>query len=74
MNKDQARARRDRLTARIKKEWGRLTDDEIRKAEGNLDELAATIREKYGDAQESIAAKLNQFMESDQEDDDDRSN
>ena len=66
MNKDQTQGRWDRFTARVKQEWGELTDDEVKKAEGNKDELIARIREKYGDSKESIAEKLNDFMGDDE--------
>jgi len=63
MNKDQAQGQWDRVSAKIKQTWGDLTDDEVRKAEGNKDELIARIREKYGDSKEAIAEKLHTFME-----------
>jgi uncharacterized protein YjbJ (UPF0337 family) len=62
MNKDQTQGKWDRFTAKVKKQWGDLTDDEVKKAEGNKDELIARIQEKYGDSKESIASKFNEFM------------
>lgn len=66
MNKDQAQSQWDRFTAKVKKQWGELTDDEVKKAEGNKDELLASISEKYGDSKESIAKKLNELMGDDE--------
>jgi uncharacterized protein YjbJ (UPF0337 family) len=66
MNKDQAQGKWDRFSARVKQQWGELTDDEVSKAEGNKDELIARIREKYGDSKQSIAEKLNQLMGDDE--------
>lgn len=66
MNKDQTQGKWDRFTAKVKQQWGDITDDEVRKAEGNKDELIARIREKYGDSKESIAEKLNQMMGDDE--------
>ena len=62
MNKDQTQGKWDRFTAKVKQQWGDLTDDEVKKAEGNKDELIARIQEKYGDSKESIASKFNEFM------------
>jgi uncharacterized protein YjbJ (UPF0337 family) len=62
MNKDQAGSQWDQLSAKVKQTWGDLTDDEVKKAEGNVDELIARIREKYGDSKDSIAEKINQLM------------
>ncbi|MEE4304906.1 MAG: CsbD family protein [Wenzhouxiangella sp.] len=63
MEKHQAKGKLNRLTASIKQEWGKLTDDEVSQAEGNYDELVARIQEKYGESREAIAAKLNEMKE-----------
>lgn len=63
MNKDQSQSKWDQFTARVKQEWGDLTDDEVTKAEGNVDELVARIQEKYGDSREKVAKKINQLKE-----------
>jgi uncharacterized protein YjbJ (UPF0337 family) len=47
----------------IKNAWGKLTDDEIEKAKGNVMSLAGTIQQKFGLAQEEVAAKLNRIVE-----------
>jgi len=62
MNNDQAQGQWDQFTAKVKQQWGELSDDEIKKAEGNKDELMARIQEKYGDSKESIAQKFNELM------------
>lgn len=63
MEKHQAKGKLKGLSAGIKKEWGKLTDDEVRQAEGNFDKLVARIQEKYGESREAIAAKLNKLKE-----------
>jgi uncharacterized protein YjbJ (UPF0337 family) len=63
MEKNQAQAQVDKFNARLKQEWGDLTDDEVAKAEGNRDELIAKIQEKYGESKETIAQKLNEFFD-----------
>lgn len=63
MNKDQAEGKRDEFTAKIKQEWGKLTDDEVTEAEGNIEELMAKIQQKYGDSREVIAKKINELKE-----------
>lgn len=63
MNKDQSQSKWDQFTARVKQEWGDLTDDEVTKAQGNIDELVARIHEKYGDSREKVAEKINQLKE-----------
>jgi uncharacterized protein YjbJ (UPF0337 family) len=61
MNRDQAEGKSKQFTAKVKQNWGDLTDDEVTKAEGNMDELIARIQEKYGDSREAIAKKLNEL-------------
>ena len=63
MEKNQAEAQVDKFNARLKRQWGDLTDDDVAKAEGNRDELIAKIQEKYGESKEAIARKLNEFFE-----------
>jgi len=59
MNKDQAEGHFDEWKAKVKQQWGKLTDDEVTEAEGNKDELIAKIQQRYGDTKENIARKLN---------------
>jgi len=49
--------RRFNFTARIKQQWGELTDDEIRQAEGNMDELSARIQENTATARKRLPKK-----------------
>ena len=62
MNQDQADGKWDQFTAKVKQQWGDLTDDEVKKAQGNKEELMARIQEKYGDSKEAIAEKFNTMM------------
>ena len=61
MNQDQFQGKYDEFVSKVKQEWGKLTDDEVKQAEGNLDELSAKIQQKYGDAKEAIAERLNRL-------------
>jgi uncharacterized protein YjbJ (UPF0337 family) len=63
MEENKAKGKWKQITANIKQEWGKLTDDEVSQAEGNYDELVARIQEKYGESREAVAKKLNKIME-----------
>ncbi|MFT7405622.1 CsbD family protein [Zhongshania sp.] len=63
MNKDKMKGRLDELTAKVKQQWGDLTDDEVLQAKGNLDEISAKIQQKYGESKEVVARKLNEIIE-----------
>ena len=51
------------IKGEIQKTWGKLTDDEIERAKGNVLSLAGTIQQKFGLAQEEATSKLNRIME-----------
>lgn len=51
------------IKGEILKTWGKLTDDEIEKAKGNVLSLAGVIQQRFGLAQEEAASKLNKIME-----------
>jgi uncharacterized protein YjbJ (UPF0337 family) len=58
VNEDQAIGKWEQLKGRAKKAWGELTDDDILKAEGSFDKLCGVIRERFGDTEAAIRAKL----------------
>lgn len=43
--------------------WGKLSDDEVEKAKGNILSLAGTIQQRFGLAKEEAAAKINKILE-----------
>ena len=49
----------------VKERWGEITDDEYRQTEGNVDQLAGKIQEKYGHAKEEVAEQLNKLFDDD---------
>ena len=48
MNWDQIEGRWKQLTGDIKKQWGRLTDDDVDAIAGQQDKLVGRIQEAYG--------------------------
>jgi uncharacterized protein YjbJ (UPF0337 family) len=48
MNKDIAKGNFTQLKGQIKKQWGKLTDDEIDQMEGHAEILAGKLQERYG--------------------------
>ncbi|HLS05297.1 MAG TPA: CsbD family protein [Wenzhouxiangella sp.] len=64
MDKHEIKGKWKLLSARIRQEWGDLTDDEVTRAEGNLEELIARIQQKYGQGRQAISKKLNELKDS----------
>jgi uncharacterized protein YjbJ (UPF0337 family) len=51
------------LKGRLQEKWGQLTDDDLRKAEGNANQLIGVIQEKTGQARERIEAELEKLID-----------
>jgi uncharacterized protein YjbJ (UPF0337 family) len=49
----------DQLKGRVKAAWGELTDDDLKKVEGNFDRLIGLIEERTGQTREQIERRLN---------------
>jgi len=64
MTSDKNQARIDEAEAKIKKQWGKLTDDEVMEARGSRDKLIAKIQKKYAESREAIGDKIDEFTNS----------
>jgi len=53
-----------RLNDKIKKNWDRLTEDEILLYYGSQDEFYATVKAKYGIFREDAKRRMDQFERS----------
>jgi uncharacterized protein YjbJ (UPF0337 family)/uncharacterized membrane protein YtjA (UPF0391 family) len=47
----------------IQKAWGKLSDDELDKAKGDLKAIGGLIQQRYGEAQESYNKKLSDILQ-----------
>jgi len=48
MNKDIFKGKWKELKGKVKQQWGKLTDDDIAKVEGNYEELEGLLQKSYG--------------------------
>lgn len=46
----------------LQRMWGRLTDDEIEEAKGNLTGFTGTVQRKYGTAQDEVRRQLDEVL------------
>src|SRR5688572_28830084 len=58
MNQDQRHGKWEQLKGASKTLWGKLTDDDFKKAHGNVEKIYGLIHERYGDTREIIDEKL----------------
>ncbi|MFP4383342.1 MAG: CsbD family protein [Spirochaetia bacterium] len=64
MNKDVFKGKWKQLKGDAKKQWGKLTDDDLTRVEGDSDKLAGVIQEKYGYEKEKAQKEVDQWMAS----------
>lgn len=60
MNSDKLKGKWNQIKGEIKRKWGQVTDDDLLRAEGNLDLLIGTIQERTGEQRDAIHHWLNQ--------------
>src|SRR6516164_7030110 len=53
----------NQVRGELKKKWGQLTDDDLRFANGNMDQLIGRIQSKTGAAREAIEEYLGELVE-----------
>lgn len=63
MNTDILRGKWMQIKGQIKQRWAKLTDDDVKYIEGNLEQAAGRLRERYGYAREQAEQEWNEFME-----------
>lgn len=61
MNSNQFKGKWRQLRGSIKKQWGKLTDDELDQIAGNYDMLVGKIQERYGNMREDIDRRLDEM-------------
>lgn len=62
MEKEYFKGQWNQLKGNVKKSWGKLTDDELLKVEGDYDKVIGLIQEKYGMAVTDIKLKVNDLI------------
>lgn len=48
MNEDVVKGKWKKMRGKVKNWWGLLTDDDLDRISGSMDELAGTLQERYG--------------------------
>ena len=61
MNEDRIKGQWKQLSGKLKAKWGKLTDDDLRVAEGNSEYLAGRIQERYGVAKDEAEKQVKEF-------------
>lgn len=63
MNKDILQAKRRELRGLVKERWGKLTDDDLDKIEGDAERLVGLLQRRYGYAKEKALEEHKRVVE-----------
>jgi uncharacterized protein YjbJ (UPF0337 family) len=61
MNEDKIKGQWKQLAGKVKAKWGKLTDDDLKIAEGNSEYLAGRVQERYGIARDEAQKQVKEF-------------
>ncbi len=61
MNWDQIKGNWKQLKGQAKQQWGKLTDDDLTRAEGDRDILVGRIQERYGIARDDAERQVSDW-------------
>jgi uncharacterized protein YjbJ (UPF0337 family) len=67
MNKDTIEGNWKQLKGQVQARWGKLTDDDLTMAAGNVEILRGKIQERYGIARDEAQKQLDEFMKHNQQ-------
>jgi uncharacterized protein YjbJ (UPF0337 family) len=61
MNEDKLKGKWKQVAGKAKAKWGKLTDDDLKIADGNSEYLAGRVQERYGIAREEAEKQVKEF-------------
>jgi uncharacterized protein YjbJ (UPF0337 family) len=62
MNQDTMRGQWHQLKGKIKQQWGKLTDDDLKQIEGNSEVAVGRIQERYGRSKDEAKREWDTFI------------
>lgn len=62
MNSDILEGKWKQIRGEARNWWGKLTDDDLNRAEGNLDKLVGVLQERYGYSREQAEMEIEQRL------------
>jgi uncharacterized protein YjbJ (UPF0337 family) len=63
MNRDILAGKWKEMKGRVKEQWGKITDDELDRAEGKADQMIGLLQQRYGYTREKAEEEYNRFLE-----------
>lgn len=69
MTREEMKGKWNQMKGSIKKQWGKLTDDDIDRIEGERDVLVGKIQERYGKSKEDAEREVDTYRHTAHQDD-----
>ena len=63
MNDDTMKGQWKQLVGEAKRQWGKLTDDDLLRAEGDVEKIAGSVQERYGVSREEAHRQVKDWHE-----------
>lgn len=63
MNEDLLKGKWNQFKGKIKSKWGKLTDDDLKEAEGDREKIIGKIQEKYGKDKEEAKKEFDDWID-----------
>jgi uncharacterized protein YjbJ (UPF0337 family) len=63
MNTDTLKGQWQQVKGNIRKQWGKLTDDDMDQIQGDAEILAGKLQERYGRSKEEVQKELDTWLE-----------
>jgi uncharacterized protein YjbJ (UPF0337 family) len=67
MNEDILRGQWNQLKGRVRKQWGKLTDDDLDMIQGDTEILLGKLTERYGRSRESLEREIEDWLKKENE-------
>jgi len=62
MNKDIFKGKWTQMKGGIRKQWGKMTDDDVDQIQGDAEKFIGKLQERYGYGREQAEKEMNDFM------------
>ncbi len=62
MNADVLKGQWQQLKGAVKTQWGKLTDDDLTRVSGDVEQLVGRVQERYGFAREKAMQEVDAFL------------
>jgi uncharacterized protein YjbJ (UPF0337 family) len=62
MNRDILAGKWKEMKGRVKEQWGKITDDELDRAEGRADQMVGLLQQRYGYTREKAEEEYDRFL------------